>query len=357
MENLSLTAMGWSDFFQSQLNSISLPDYRLGRVITENRTNYGVRTESGEFIAGMTGRLMYSALTDSDLPKVGDWVVITLMDEDRAIIHEVLARKTVLARKAPGKNMTGQVIATNLDVLFIVQGLDDNFNLARLERYVAAAHHINSVIVLNKSDLCSDVDEKIAAVRNRIPGVDVIATSSLRLQTGALQAYLQTGKTFAFAGSSGVGKSSLINNLLNADRLKVTPVRENDSRGRHTTTRREMIFLDSGAILIDTPGMREFQPWAEEENISSAFADIQELSSQCRFADCQHIHETGCAVKEAIESGRISAAHYQNFLKLKREIAWQQSLTDVNKAMERKRSFKQQIKTYNKIVRRKRNED
>lgn len=353
MKELSLTALGWSDFFESQLENIAIPDFHLARVTTENKTNYGILTRDGEYLAEVTGRLMYTVSSDAGLPKVGDWVAVTLMDEDRAMIHQVLQRRTVLSRKAAGKNTVEQVIVSNLDVLFIVQGLDDNYNLPRLERYLATVQHIKPVIVLNKADLCNDLPEKVRAVRERIPGVDVITTSPLDNKTEALRAYLQPGQTFAFAGSSGVGKSTLINDLLREDRLKTTSVREKDSRGKHTTTRREMIFMETGAILVDTPGMREFEPWSDPENVSNAFEDIRELSAGCRFSDCQHLHETGCAVIAAVVSGALSLSRYENYLKLKREIEYQQSRVDVSKALERKAFFKQRIKAYNRIVRNK----
>jgi len=353
MKNHSLTALGWSDLFESQLKNISIPGIQPARVTTENKTNYGVRTQEKEFIAEVTGKLMYTALSDSDLPKVGDWVAVTVMDEDRAMIHEVLPRRTVLSRKAVGKTMTEQVIVSNLDVLFIVQGLDDNFNIPRLERYLTAVRNIKPVIVLNKADLCKDPEEKVRAVCQRIHGADVITTSSVDHNIGALKAYLHPGQTFAFAGSSGVGKSSLINSLLEDDRLKTAAVREKDSKGKHTTSRREMIFMENGAILVDTPGMREFQPWADAENVSVVFDDIRELSRHCRFADCQHLHEAGCAVKDAVETGALSAAHYENYLKLRREMEYQESRVDASKALERKNFFKRQIKAYNRFIRKK----
>lgn len=352
MKNYSLTALGWSDFFESHIKNISITGFQPARVTTENKTNYEVRTEQGEFIAEITGKLMYTALSESELPKVGDWVAITIMDENRAMIHEVLPRRTILSRKAVDKSMNEQVVVSNLDVLFIVQGLDDNFNIPRLERYLTAVKNVQAVIVLNKADLCSDPEEKVRAVTQRIAGVDVIITSPLTNNVEALKTYLQPGKTFAFAGSSGVGKSSLINALLGDDLLETQAVREKDSKGRHTTSRREMIFMDNGAILVDTPGMREFQPWTDAENVSVVFDDIQELSVRCRFADCQHIHEVGCAVREAVESGTLSTSHYENYLKLRREVEYQQSRVDVTKALERKNFFKKQIKAYKRFTRR-----
>ena len=357
MKYLSLPALGWNNFFEQQLTHINIPGSEVARVVSENKTNYGVRTAEREALAEITGKLMYGAETESDLPKVGDWVVITMMDAERAMIHEVLQRKTVLSRKAAGKRTAEQVIAANLDVVFIVQSLDDNFNIARLERYLTAVRGIEPVIVLNKVDLCPDPATKLVEVRQRIPGVDVVTTSTVQHCVHALRSKIMQGYTFAFVGSSGVGKSSLINSLLHDDALRVSAVRQKDSKGKHTTTRREMIFMEYGGILIDTPGMREFQPWAADDSAGAAFADIIGLAAGCRFSDCQHLHEDGCAVMQAISEGTVSQRHFENYLKLRREMDYLASRTDINKALERKKAAKQMIKTYNKMVRKKRNED
>jgi ribosome biogenesis GTPase len=232
--------------------------------------------------------------------------------------------------------------------------MDDNYNISRVERYLSAVQrNIFPVVVLNKADCCNDVSVKIEDMKNRLAGIDVIATSSINGDVHALQNYIAAGKTFAFVGSSGVGKSTLINSLLSTDSQKTSSVREKDSKGRHTTTRREMCLLPSGGILIDTPGMREFQPWSEDEDLSVAFQDLEGLAQGCRYADCRHLHEDQCAVKDAVTSGAIGMLHYENYLKLKRELAYQQSLTDPAKALERKRTTKKLTKAGNKIIRNK----
>ena len=352
MEKFSNQKIGWCDFFQSQLTQINKPEYIPGRVAIENKTNYLVITEHEDFITEPTGKLLFSADTHSDLPKVGDWVLMTKIDEGRAIIHDVLQRKTKLSRKVPGKKMEEQVIATNVDVLFIVQGLDNNFNPSRIERYLTiATAGIQPVVVLNKSDLCPNVDELLAMVTQRLSNIPVIVTSAMQEKLDAIRQYMQPGVTFAFVGSSGVGKTSIINGLMGLQLLKTNPVRDTDSKGRHTTTRRELIILDNGSILIDTPGMRELQLWGSESNLENAFTDIEELCTHCMFKDCSHEHEKGCAVMEAIEKGVIAADHYRNYLKLKREMEYLQSLEDVKLRQQRKEKVKKIHRNYNKIIR------
>ena len=352
MEKFSNQKIGWCDFFQSQLTQINNHEYIPGRVAIENKTNYLVITEQEDYIGEPAGKLLFSADTHSDLPKAGDWVLLRKVDEGRAIIHEVLQRKTKLSRKVPGKKIEEQVIATNVDVLFIVQGLDNNFNPARIERYLTiATAGIQPVVVLNKSDLCPNVDELLAMVTQRLSNIPVIVTSAMQEHLDAIRQYLQQGVTFAFVGSSGVGKTSIINGLMGSQLLKTNTIRETDSKGRHTTTRRELIIMDNGSILIDTPGMRELQLWSSESGLENAFSDIEELSTDCRFKDCSHQHEKGCAVMEAIEKGLIAADHYRNYLKLKREMEYLQSLEDVTLRQQRKEKVKKLHRNYNKMIR------
>jgi ribosome biogenesis GTPase len=351
MDTFSFPALGWNKFFEDQIAEITLKDFKTGRVTAENKTNYNLLSDTGEYIAEVTGKLLYTISSTAELPKVGDWVIFTEMDAGRAIIHQVLRRHTVLSRKAVGKDMTEQIVVTNLDVLFIVQGLDQNFNISRIERYLSALQGIEAVIVLNKSDCCEDKDQKIAEVSERLPKIKIISTSCVNGDIGALRECIQHGKTYAFAGSSGVGKSSLINSLIKKETQRTLETREIDGKGRHTTTRREMIVMDDGGLLIDTPGMREFQPWAAEGDLSTAFDDIEELAMQCRYADCTHLREDHCAVKEALESGVLNETHYQNYLKLKREMNYQRSLTDPLYARARKKENKKIHRAANKIFR------
>ncbi len=354
MKDHSLTALGWDEFFSSQLDKYLIAGCTVGRVTTENKTNYEVATGDGHFLAEPTGKLLFTSSL-SDLPKVGDWVVVRRMDEGTAIIHHVFKRKATLSRKAAGKAFNEQLIAVNIDVVFIVQALDDDFSPARIERYLSAINGMKAVVVFNKADLCDDLINKVSAVTQRLSGVDVIAISAVNGEIDELSARIIPGKTYAFVGSSGVGKSSLINRLANGELMKTSSVREKDSKGRHTTTRRELIVLPGGGIVIDTPGMREFQPWSDE-NIGDVFPEIEAFASSCRFSDCQHTHEVDCAVKAAVEAGKLDRAKYEHYLRLRRELDYQESLVDAKKARERKSAIKQIMKAHNRMTRKKRKE-
>ena len=279
------------------------------------------------------------------MPKVGDWVVVSLFgDEGKAIIHEVLPRQSKFSRKAVGPKTEEQVIAANLDTIFIVQGLDDNFNLRRLERYLVMVYEggIQPVIILNKADLCPNVQEKIALTKSIAKEVPIVALSAAtREGLPQLQEFLREGLTCALAGSSGVGKSTLINSLIGEEILKTGEVRVKDSRGRHTTTHRELIALSSGTLLIDTPGMRELQLWNSEEGMDETYSEIKQLSEQCHFADCTHTSERGCAVLLAVEENRLPRERYQSYLKLNKELAYLDQKLDKHAYLEQKRKDKE----------------
>ncbi len=345
--------MGWNKFFEDQLQRSTLPEPLIGRVAIENKTNYTVLCEKGEYKAEATGRLFYMATSDAELPKVGDWVLMTETDANRAIIHQVLDRKSVISRRAPGKKAEEQVLATNVDRLFIVQGLDDNFNLARLERYLTLAQNVAPVIVLNKADLCPDLSKVVAEVKERIKNVPVLTVSAAQNQLTALAPFIAFGSTVAIVGSSGVGKSTLINSLLQEERLATGATRASDSRGRHTTTRRELVVLPAGGILIDTPGMRELQLWGSEEQLEGAFEDLGAYLARCKFGNCTHTDEPGCAVKAALDAGEISRAHWENYLKMKRELEYLATKTDVLAMLEKKQKWKQIHKAHRNMYKNK----
>ena len=349
----SLKLLGWNSFFEENSKSLKEKKFSFARIITEHKERYIIATEVGELQAEVTGKLLYSSENPADLPKVGDWVaVIIYEDENKAIIHELLPRKSRFGRKASGKKILEQVLASNVNLLFIVQSLDTNYNLRRLERYIAMAYEGNMepVIVLNKSDLCTDLNEKLQEVENSFPHIKLIAVSA---QTGSginsIKELITEGKTCALVGSSGVGKSSIINCLLGYDRQKVNDVRLSDSKGKHTTTTRDLIFIPDCGMIIDTPGMREFQLWNTEEGLEIAFEEIEELSASCRFKDCSHTHETECAVQNALESGKLSQERYNSYLKLKKEAEWIKRKTDPEEMKKHEQKWKKIHSQYRKL--------
>jgi len=339
MTNNHLAPLGWNTFFEQQLSS-DHSQFIIGRVAVQNKTNYEVFTPNQEYVAEATGKLYYMAQTDSELPKVGDWVLMTETDHQRAIIHQVLKRKSVISRKVPGKKTEEQVIAANVDRLFIVQGLDDNFNIARLERYLTLAINAEPVIVLNKADLCPNPEEIVADVKSRIQNVPIVLVKAAFNEVDALRPFVTAGSTVAVVGSSGVGKSTIINQLLGQSHLPTGEVRSIDSKGRHTTTRRELVILPGGGILVDTPGMRELQLWGDSETLGSAFGEIEDLISECKFADCTHTREKGCAVLQALEAGELPHEQWNNFVKMKKELHYLETKTDLNAMLEKKNKWK-----------------
>lgn len=354
MKIQSLVALGWNPFFTAHFASYAAEGYAVGRVAIEHRTAYMLYSEWGDLTAEVTGRFRHRATGLQDFPAVGDWVVIRLMPEPeksplRATIHAVLPRQSKFSRKVAGSQTEEQVIAANVDTVLLVAGLDRNFNLRRLERYLLLAWEsgTNPVIVLNKADLCADVEQRMAEVESIAPGVPVHILSALHQQgIEALQPYLQPGQTLALLGSSGVGKSTLTNQLIGQSRQAVQAVRQGDDQGRHTTTHRELLLLPGGSLLIDTPGMRELQIWAGEDstpdsNLHSTFADIEALASQCRFRDCQHQQEPDCAVRQAIEQGELDASRLLNYQKLDRELNYLARKQDQRAQLAEKAKWKQ----------------
>lgn len=323
---MNLETLGWNSYWEEEFAQYSEMGYTVGRVTSEQKNFYRLGTEQGEKLAQISGKLRYQAYQQEDYPAVGDWVVISDQpQEDRVLIHAVLPRKSKFSRKVAGVTTEEQIIAANIDSVFLVNALNNDFNLRRLERYLTLAWESGAspVILLSKSDLCEQADILKDEVENIAWGVPIHIISSLtREGLQELAPYLRPGHTAALLGSSGVGKSTLINALCGTDVQAVQATREGDDRGRHTTTSRELILLPEGGIIIDTPGMRELQLWGSEASVHGSFQDIELLASSCRFHDCRHEQEPGCAVQQALADGELDQARFDSYVKLKKELAY-----------------------------------
>ena len=352
---MRLTDLGWNPFFESHFEPYGPQGLLPMRILRENREKYLACGEPGEFTCEVSGRFRFKAGGKREFPAVGDWVAAsTLPGEEKAVIHALLPRKSAFSRKVAGEITDEQVVAANIDVVFIVCGLDLNFNLRRIERYLSLAWESGAVpvVLLNKSDICPEAGERKSEVESIAFGVDVHAVSaSTNTGMDIIEKYIPAGGTAAFLGSSGVGKSTIINSILGAERLKVNEVSDLGSRGRHTTTFRELIFLPNGGMVIDTPGMRELQVWGDEGGLRQAFDDIEELASGCRFKDCSHRGEPGCGVQKAIDEGALDPDRLKSYLKLKKEFAYladRQTMTASAIEKARWKSIRQYAKTLKK---------
>ena len=324
---MGLQELGWSPFFAAAFERRAESGFLPARVALQRISGkYLLYCEEGEVRGEITGRLQYMARGPQDLPAVGDWVTVRIVPPDRrAVIVDILPRRTKFSRRAAGKRAEEQVVAANVDIVFIVQALDSSLNLRRLERYLVVASDSGArpVVLLNKSDLCGNLSEAEAAVDRVAAGVPVHVLSARQgLGVDALNGYLAAGVTGAMLGSSGVGKSTIINRLLGADYLPTQEVRDVDAKGRHTTARRELVLLPHGGLLIDTPGMRELHLLGGAGGLEAAFEDVEALGRGCRFRDCRHEAEPGCAVREALQDGRLAPERFASYRKLLRETAF-----------------------------------
>jgi ribosome biogenesis GTPase len=348
-----LAALGWSEFFERAFQPYRERGHFAGRVVLEHRGSYRLYTEQGELSARVRGKLRFDSESAADFPAIGDWVSVAAPERGGPPqIHAVLPRRSKFSRKAAGQNSEEQVVAANVDTVFLVQGLDHDFNLRRLERYLVAAFESNAapVVILSKADLCEDVDQKVFAAESVTPGTPVHAISSVTgLGIEALDQYIQPGVTVAFLGSSGAGKSTLINRIVGEEIQKTAEVREHDSRGRHTTTHRELLVLERGGLLVDTPGMRELQLWDAGASLSEAFSDVESIAASCYFSNCRHQNEPGCAVRDALGDGSLDASRYESYVKLERELEYLDSRMDERLNLKRKNREKKLHRAYRMI--------
>lgn len=344
-EETELKTLGYSPFFEDARNKLGLTGFQIARVTSEHKESYRVKSTHGEFIAKITGKQMFRAGSREDYPVVGDWVAITELGSDQATINAILPRQTLIKRKFGDKNKFGekdkiQIIATNIDVAFVVESMDRDYSPNRFERYFSIAKEggVQPVIILNKVDLLpeDELAEKVAELAKRFPGIDIVTTSVLRDKNlDTLKKYIAKGKTYCFLGSSGVGKSSLINKLLGKDTIKTGEISTYSNRGKQTTTLRQMFFLNSGGIVIDNPGVREVGMTDTDKGIDTVFDEIVMIAKDCKYDDCTHTHEPECAVMDAVKSGKLDGGQYGNYINLKKEAEYFET-GGVNKRAKRK---------------------
>ena len=353
---MSLDKLGWNSLREEQFAPHRARSLVPARVAVEDKHYYRVWTADGELIAQITGKLVHEARGNhSRLPKVGDWVAVKILpDEEKAAIHAVLPRATQITRKNSGRDTAAQVLATNIETIFLVHAADISFNAARLERMLVMAHDSGArpVVVLNKIDLCEDLDAMLAGVRRiaaEAPVFPVCAITGRGLKK--LAAEIKPGDTVAFIGTSGVGKSSLINRLAGDELMPTLEVREQDAKGRHTTTWREMIFLPKGGVVIDTPGMREFHLWdLTGPGTRETFPEFETLALRCHFRDCTHTQEKDCAVLAELNAGNIPRDRYESFVKLQRELAYLREAEKRAGWQTRRKSDRVAHRAFNKAV-------
>lgn len=354
---MELRWLGFNEHFSSAFESHARPGLVPGRVLLQYNHIYNVATHDGEVHAQCSGRLRRAADQGFDatqhIPVTGDWVALQLSGDGTALIHAVLPRRTALSRKAAGRATREQTLVANVDTVLLTVGLDNDFSPRRVERYLAATWDSGAapVVVLNKLDLCPDPASRLTEIRNVAVGLPLHIISALRGDgTSELNAYCQPGQTLALLGSSGVGKTTLINRLTGSS-LPTQPARVHDGRGQHTTTRRELLFLASGAMIIDTPGLRELQLWDDDEGVQRTFDEIETLARSCHFRDCQHRAEPGCAVRAAVESGELDPERLASLHKLQAELAWLYRRQDQNAALAEKKRWKAIHKAANRFQR------
>ncbi|MEJ5363094.1 MAG: ribosome small subunit-dependent GTPase A [Spirochaetota bacterium] len=348
---MNLEDLGYNETLEQLWIEHNLQNFEIGRIITEHKERYVVNSAHGEYDAEITGNLRFTATGREDFPAVGNWVALTIVDNYFAIIHAILPRFSMISRKAIDKQGHKQIIATNVDYAFIVQAVDRDFNINRLERYLTICYtsKVTPLIILTKTDLMDNdtIARIIQSIQSRIKNVQVFAISNITKDGySRLQQSIEKGKTYCMLGSSGVGKSTLINNLCGKDIMKTNTISQSTQKGRHVTSHRQLIILENGGIFIDNPGMREVGIADASEGLEKTFDDIYHLAAYCKFKDCTHTSEVGCAVIHAVEHGQIDRKSYENYLKMTREKAFFEST--VAERRKKDREFGKMMKNYKK---------
>ncbi|HWW75643.1 MAG TPA: ribosome small subunit-dependent GTPase A [Pyrinomonadaceae bacterium] len=355
---LTLEDYGWSDFFASAFADYAEGGFEPGRVFLQHNRALMLYTAAGETPAETTGRLRFHARGAEDLPAVGDWVVIRRAG-DGAKVHEILPRRSKFSRRAAGSETLEQIVAANVDTVFLVTGLDNDYSPRRVERYLIMAWESGAepVVVLNKADLAEEAEGRRAEIGRVAPGVPVLLLSAKRgVGVEQLLPYIERGRTVALMGSSGVGKSTIVNRLLGSEVQRTAEVRLSDARGKHTTTHRELFVLPAGGLVLDTPGMRELQLLVSERGLRETFEEIEVAAAACRFSDCRHEGEPGCAVREALDEGRIEPDRFNSYRRMQAEMRHAATLIDQRKAQDEKSRVKRVHRDLKKIYKKRTDE-